>query len=49
MLALINSTVSGNKGEGSRARGGGGHVGCDCTAVFTNSTICATFAEFTEL
>ena len=38
-LALVNSTVSGNRGEGSRASGGGVHVACACTAVFTNSTI----------
>jgi hypothetical protein len=39
-LALINSTVSGNQsGIGSRGFSGGVHVGCGCTAVFTNSTI----------
>ena len=39
MLTLINSTINNNRGEGERARGGGVHVGCNCTAVFTNSTI----------
>jgi hypothetical protein len=39
-LALVNSTVSGNQGGiGSRGFSGGVHVGCGCTAVFTNSTI----------
>jgi hypothetical protein len=35
-LAVINSTVSGNQAEG---KGGGIHISCACTAVFTNSTI----------
>jgi hypothetical protein len=39
-LALINSTINGNQaGIGSRGFSGGVHVGCGCTAVFTNSTI----------
>jgi hypothetical protein len=41
-LVLINSTVSGNQagsGRLGRNRGGGVHVGCNCTAEFTNSTI----------
>jgi hypothetical protein len=39
-LRLINSTVSNNQaGIGARGWGGGVHVGCDCTAVFTNTTI----------
>jgi len=39
-LTLINSTVSGNQ-AGTRYRGAGGgvRIGCQCTAVFTNSTI----------
>jgi hypothetical protein len=39
-LRLINSTVSNNQaGIGARGWGGGVHVGCNCTAVFTNTTI----------
>lgn len=42
-LTLVNSTVSGNQARAgkthSRGRGGGIHIGCSCTAVFTNSTI----------
>jgi hypothetical protein len=39
-LILINSTVSNNQaGVHERGWGGGVHVGCNCTAVFTNSTI----------
>jgi hypothetical protein len=43
-LALMNSTVSNNASEDAdihadRARGGGVHVGCNCRAVFTNTTI----------
>jgi hypothetical protein len=38
-LVLINSSISGNKGQGDWSRGGGVHIGCNCTAVFTNSTI----------
>jgi hypothetical protein len=39
-LMLINTTVNGNQaGTGNRGWGGGVHVGCDCTAVFTNTTI----------
>jgi hypothetical protein len=39
-LTLINSTVSGNQ-AGTRYRGAGGgvRIGCQCTAVFTNTTI----------
>jgi hypothetical protein len=39
-LTLINTTVSGNQ-AGTRYRGAGGgvRIGCQCTAVFTNSTI----------
>jgi hypothetical protein len=39
-LTLINTTVSGNQ-SGTRYRGAGGgvRIGCQCTAVFTNSTI----------
>ena len=35
-LTLLHSTVNGNQAEG---KGGGVHVACACTAVFTNSTI----------
>jgi hypothetical protein len=43
-LTLVNSTISGNMSEDAdiftdRARGGGVHVGCNCTAVFTNTTV----------
>jgi hypothetical protein len=38
-LVLINSSISDNKGVGDWARGGGVHIGCNCRAVFTNSTI----------
>ena len=39
-LTLINSTVSDNQaGVSYRGWGGGVHISCDCTAVFTNSTI----------
>ena len=39
-LTLINSTISNNQaGVHERGWGGGVHVGCNCTAVFTNSTI----------
>ena len=43
-LTLINSTISDNKSEDADTfrdvgMGGGVHVGCNCTAVFTNSTI----------
>ncbi len=39
-LTLINTTISGNQ-AGTRYRGAGGgvRIGCQCTAVFTNSTI----------
>ena len=39
-LTLINRTISGNQ-AGTRYRGAGGgvRIGCQCTAVFTNSTI----------
>jgi hypothetical protein len=39
-LVLVNSTIKGNQaGTNGRARGGGIHIGCGCTAVFTNTTI----------
>jgi hypothetical protein len=39
-LTLINTAVYDNQaGVGYRGWGGGVHVGCDCTAVFTNTTI----------
>ncbi len=39
-LKLINSTISGNQaGISARGWGGGVHIGCNCTAVFTNTTI----------
>jgi hypothetical protein len=39
-LVLINSTISDNQaGIRDRGWGGGVHIGCNCTAVFTNSTI----------
>jgi len=43
-LSVRNSTISGNISEDAdihsdRARGGGAHVGCNCTAAFTNTTI----------
>jgi predicted outer membrane repeat protein len=39
-LTLINSTISGNQaGIRKRGWGGGVHIGCNCTGVFTNSTI----------
>jgi predicted outer membrane repeat protein len=39
-LTLVNTTVSGNQaGTRYRGEGGGVRVGCQCKAVFTNSTI----------
>ena len=38
-LVLINSTVTENYAASERGRGGGIHVGCNCTAEFANSTI----------
>jgi hypothetical protein len=38
-LVLINSTVTENYAASDRGRGGGIHVGCNCTAEFANSTI----------
>jgi len=39
-LLLLNSTLGGNQaGFKGRARGGGAHIGCGCTAVMINSTI----------
>jgi hypothetical protein len=44
-LRLINSTVNNNQaGIGDRGWGGGVHVGCNCTAVFTNTTISSNSA-----
>jgi predicted outer membrane repeat protein len=39
-LTLINSTINGNQaGIRNRGWGGGVHIGCNCTGVFTNTTI----------
>ena len=43
-LTLINSTISGNQSKDADTfrdvgHGGGVHIACNCTAVFTNSTI----------
>jgi hypothetical protein len=39
-LMLLNTTISGNQaGFKGRARGGGAHIGCGCSAVMINSTI----------
>jgi hypothetical protein len=43
-FTVVNSTISGNTSEDAdihtdRARGGGAHIGCNCTAAFTNTTI----------
>ncbi len=39
-LTLINTTISGNQaGIRNRGWGGGVHIGCNCTGVFTNTTI----------
>ncbi|MGD8969522.1 MAG: choice-of-anchor Q domain-containing protein, partial [Anaerolineae bacterium] len=44
-LVLVNSTVTGNSTESGRGRGGGIHIGCGGTAVFTNTTISANTAR----
>jgi hypothetical protein len=38
-LTLVNSTIAGNSTATGRGRGGGIHIGCGGTAVFTNTTV----------
>ncbi len=38
-VTVINSAVTGNNTGSGRGRGGGVHISCGCTAVFSNTTI----------